>query len=129
MDQNNKGINFKEFLNPYLKNWKYFAGTAFLMAILAFYYIKIQAPVYKSQTSVLIKDAKKMSAVSGDIGMLQSLGELSGIETSSIENEVGVFEFKSIIKSEILSLSISPVMSNEDVTTVIKKLNLSDSSI
>ncbi|MCJ8152376.1 polysaccharide biosynthesis tyrosine autokinase [Chryseobacterium sp. SSA4.19] len=106
MDQkNNKEINFKELLNPYLKNWKYFAGMVFLMALLAVYYIKTQAPVYKSQTSVLIKDAKKMSAASGDIGVLQSLGGLNGMGTSSIENEVGVFESKSIVEDVLRDLN------------------------
>jgi len=106
MDQkNNKEINFKELINPYLKNWKYFVVTVFLMAILAIYYIKIQAPVYKTQTSVLIKDAKKMSAASGDIGVLQSLGGLNGIGTSSIENEVGVFESKSIVEDVLRDLN------------------------
>jgi capsular exopolysaccharide synthesis family protein len=106
MDQNNnKEINFKELINPYLKNWKYFVGMVFLMAILAVYYIKTQAPVYKTQTSVLIKDAKKMSAASGDIGVLQSLGGLNGMGTSSIENEVGVFESKSIVEDILRDLN------------------------
>ncbi len=102
MDQkNNREINFKELINPYLKNWKYFAGTVFVMLLLAVYYIKSTSPVYKAQTSVLIKDAKKMSAASGDIGVLQSIGGLSGMGTNSIENEVGVFESKTIVSDVV----------------------------
>lgn len=96
--KDNKEINFKELLNPYLKNWKYFLGTIFLMALLAVYIIKSTAPVYKAQTSVLIKDAKKMSPAAGDMGVLQSLGGLSGMGTNSIENELGVFASKSIVE-------------------------------
>ncbi|WP_175620842.1 GumC family protein [Chryseobacterium schmidteae] len=99
--KNNKEINFKELINPYLKNWKYFIGMVFLMFILAVYYIKSKAPVYKAQTSVFIKDAKKMSVGSGDIGMLQSLGGLTGMGTNSIENEVGVFESKTIVEDAL----------------------------
>lgn len=91
-------ISIKEIVAPYLKNWKYFVGSVVLMFILAVLYIKSTAPVYKAQTSVLIKDAKKMSAASGDIGVLQSLGGLSGMGTNSIENEVGVFESKTIVE-------------------------------
>lgn len=99
MDQkNNKEINFKELINPYLKNWKYFVGMVFLMVILAAYYIKSTAPVYKIQTSVLIKDAKKMSSASGDFGVLQSLGGFSGMGTNSIENELKIFESKTIVE-------------------------------
>lgn len=106
MDQkNNKEINFKELIYPYLKNWKYFVVTVFTMAMFAIFYIKTQAPVYKSQTSVLIKDAKKMSAASGDIGVLQSLGGLNGMGTSSIENEVGVFESKTIVEDILRDLN------------------------
>ncbi|WP_210151351.1 GumC family protein [Chryseobacterium scophthalmum] len=96
-NKNNKEINFKELIKPYLKNWKYFIGSVFLMGVLAIYYIKSSPPVFKIQTSVLIKDAKKMSSASGDFGVLQSLGGFSGMGTSSIENEMGVFESKTIV--------------------------------
>jgi len=90
--------NVKELIAPYLKNWKYFVGSVLLMLILAVLYIKSTAPVFKAQTSVLIKDAKKMSAASGDMGVLQSLGGFSGMGTNSIENEVGVFQSKAIVE-------------------------------
>ena len=97
-NKNRKEINIKELISPYLNNWKYFVGMVFLMGILAFFYIKSKAPIYKVQTSVLIKDAKKMSAASGDMGILQSLGGIGGMGTNSIENEVGVFQAKSIVE-------------------------------
>lgn len=96
--KNNKEISIKELLNPYLKRWKYFVGIVFLMLILAVYYIKSTPPVYKAQTSVLIKDAKKMSAASGDAGVLQSLGVVNGMGTNSIENEIAVFKTKTIVE-------------------------------
>ncbi|MDF2832903.1 GumC family protein [Chryseobacterium indoltheticum] len=99
--KSNKEINFKELLNPYLKNWKYFAGMVFLMIAAAVYFIKSTSPVYKAQTSILIKDAKKMSAAAGDIGVLQSLGGFGGMGTNSIENEVGVFESKTIVEDVV----------------------------
>ena len=99
--KNNKEINFKEVIKPYVKNWKYFMGCIVLMGVLAIYYIKSSSPVYRVQTSVLIKDAKKMSSASGDFGILQSLGGFSGMGTSSIENEIGVFESKTIV-SDVL---------------------------
>jgi capsular exopolysaccharide synthesis family protein len=91
-------VSIKEILAPYLKNWKYFIATVGMMFILAFFYIKSTAPVYKIQTSVLIKDAKKMSSASGDFGVLQSFGAFSGMGTNSIENELGVFQTKSIVE-------------------------------
>lgn len=105
MDSNKKEINIKELLTPYLRNWKYFVATVFLALLAAIYYIKSKSPVYKAQTSVLIKDAKKMSAASGDIGVLQSLGGIGGMGTNSIENEVGVFESKSIVEDALKGLN------------------------
>lgn len=99
MDNNNsKEINIKELIDPYFKNWKYFVGFLFLMMVAAAYFIKSTTPVYKAQATVLIKDAKKMSPASGDIGVLQSLGGFSGMGTNSIENELGVFQSKTIIE-------------------------------
>lgn len=100
MDKNylKEETNVKELIAPYLKNWKYFVGSGILMLILAILYIKSTPPVYKAQTSVLIKDAKKMSAAAGDMGVLQSLGGFSSMGTNSIENELGVFESKSIVE-------------------------------
>lgn len=90
--------SLKEILAPYIKGWKYFVGATLLMLVLAVYYIKSTAPVYKAQTSVLIKDAKKMSPAAGDLGVLQSLGGIGGMGTSSIENELGVFSSKTIVE-------------------------------
>ena len=97
-NKNNKEINIKEIISPYVKNWKYFFAVIAMMGLIAIYYIKSQPTIYKSQTSVLIKDAKKMSAASGDMGVLQSLGGISGMGTSSIENEIGIFESKTIVE-------------------------------
>lgn len=101
MDKNTKEANIKEIIKPYLRNWKYFVGMVLLMGALAAYYIKTKSTVYKIQTSVFIKDAKKMSMGAGDLGMLQGLSGLGGMGTNSIENEIGVFESKTIIEDAI----------------------------
>lgn len=106
MDQkNNKEISIKELLSPYLIRWKFFLGMVFLMVILALYYIKSSSPIYRAETSVLIKDAKKMSAASGDFGVLQSIGGFGGMGTNSIENEIAVFKTKTIIEDVLKNLN------------------------
>ncbi|RMZ59320.1 polysaccharide biosynthesis tyrosine autokinase [Chryseobacterium nematophagum] len=102
MDKNySKETDFKELVSPYLHKWKYFVGIVLLMIVLAVYVIKSTAPVYKIQTSILIKDAKKMSSASGDFGILQTLGGFSGMGTNSIENELKVFESKTIVEDVV----------------------------
>ncbi|OCK52658.1 capsular biosynthesis protein [Chryseobacterium sp. CBo1] len=100
-NKKSKEIDIKEIISPYLKNRKYFILGVVIMALFAIYKIKSTVPVYKAQTTVLIKDAKKMSAASGDIGVLQSLGGFSGMGTNSIENEIGVFESKTIVEDAV----------------------------
>lgn len=120
MDQKrNKEISIKELLSPYLNRWKFFLGTIFLMMILAVYYIKSSAPVYKAQTSVLIKDAKKMSAASGDFGVLQSIGGFGGMGTNSIENEIAVFKTKSIIEDVLKNLNFqTPIYAKQTFNSI-----------
>ncbi len=91
-------VSIKEILAPYVKNWKYFFISVILMFILAVFYIKSTVPIYKAQTSVLIKDANKMPSAAGDIGVLQGLGGIGGMSTNSIENEMGVFASKTIVE-------------------------------
>lgn len=112
--KNSKDINIKELINPYLKKWKYFVGMIILMGLLAIFYIKSKPTIYKAQASVLIKDAKKMSAASGDIGVLQSLSGLNGMGTSSIENEVGVFESKAIVEEVLKDLNFQTTFYAKD---------------
>lgn len=94
----NKEISISEILKPYLSKWWWFFLSVFIMLVLGILYIKKVAPVYKIQTSVLIKDAKKMSSASGDFGILQSLGGFSGMGTNSVENELKIFESKTIVE-------------------------------
>ncbi|REC49601.1 GumC family protein [Chryseobacterium pennipullorum] len=102
MDKNyNTEVNIKDLVAPYFYKWKYFLGFILFMFIIAIYLIKSTAPVYKIQTSVLIKDAKKMSSASGDFGILQSLGGFSGMGTNSIENELKIFESKTIVEDVV----------------------------
>lgn len=96
--QKHKEISINEIIQPYLAKWKYFVISIFIMLLVGIFFIKITAPVYSIQSSVLIKDAKKMSSASGDFGVLQSLGGFSSMGTNSIENEIEIFKSKKIIE-------------------------------
>ncbi|ATL76018.1 capsular biosynthesis protein [Chryseobacterium piperi] len=98
MDKNNnKEFDPKEIISPFIRRWLWFLVSFIITIFLAILYIKSSQTVYKVQTSVLIKDAKKMSSASGDFGVLQSLGGFSGMATNSIENEIEIFKSKNII--------------------------------
>ncbi|MNK68263.1 Tyrosine-protein kinase ptk [compost metagenome] len=102
-------INLRDVIKPYIKKWYWFLISIIATTILAIIYIKFTTPVYKIQSSVLIKDAKKMSSASGDFGVLAGLGGFAGMGTNSIENELEIFKSKKIIEdvSNILKLQVS----------------------
>lgn len=97
----NESNNLVELIKPYTKRWHWFIIAFFVSVILAYAYVKFSTPVYKMQSSVLIKDAKKMSSASGDFGVLQSLGGFAGMGTNSIENELEIFKSKKIIRDVV----------------------------
>lgn len=102
---NSADLNIREILKPYLQKRLLFLISIFLMLIVAMYFIKSSVPVYKIKSTVLIKDAQKMSSASGDFGILQSLGAMPGMGTSSIENEIDIFKSKSIIEDVLKNVN------------------------
>ncbi|OJX29618.1 MAG: capsular biosynthesis protein, partial [Chryseobacterium sp. 36-9] len=108
MDLTKKGeeFNLREIIKPYTKKWYWFLVSIFLTTILAIYYILFTIPVYKTQSSVLIKDAKKMSSASGDFGVLAGLGGFAGMGTNSIENELEIFKSKRIVEDITKNLGL-----------------------
>lgn len=106
LDKYQKETNLTEILKPYISKWKTFAISVFLFFILGIIYIKTSAPVYRSETKVLIKDAKKMSSSSGDFGVLQGLSGFGGMGTNSIENELEVFKTKKLVGDVVEDLGL-----------------------
>ncbi len=99
-------LNLREVLKPYTKKWYWFLFSILITTILAICYILFTTPVYKIQSSVLIKDAKKMSSASGDFGVLSGLGGFAGMGTNSIENELEIFKSKKIIDDVVKHLKL-----------------------
>lgn len=102
----NNGSNFKENLKPYFKSWKLFIFTTIIAILLAVLYIKFTTPVYKIKSTVLIKDAKKMSSASGDFNPLAGLAGFNGMGSSSIENEIEIFKSKKITQEIVNNLRL-----------------------
>ena len=102
----NNGSNFKENVKPYFKRWKYFIICTIVSLALAVLYIKFTAPVYKIKSTVLIKDAKKMSSASGDFNPLAGLAGFNGMGSSSIENEIEIFKSKKITQEIVSNLRL-----------------------
>jgi len=99
-------FNLREIIKPYTKKWYWFGLSVLATTILAICYILFTTPVYKIESSVLIKDAKKMSGASGDFGVLSGFGGFAGMGTNSIENELEIFKSKRIMEDVSRNLKL-----------------------
>lgn len=114
VNDNETTIDLHDLIKPYLKRWYWFVIGFFIFVLLGIIYIKTTAPVYKIESTVLIKDAKKMSSASGDFGVLSGLGGFAGMGTNSIENELEIFKSRRIIEDVIKDLKLQiPLYSRE----------------
>lgn len=50
--------NINELIKPYLLKWPWFVICSVLALVIAYFSLKFMTPVYKVQSTVLIKDAK-----------------------------------------------------------------------
>lgn len=114
VSDNEAPIDLQDLIKPYLKRWYWFLIGFIVFVLLGIIYIKTTAPVYKIESTVLIKDAKKMSSASGDFGVLSGLGGFAGMGTNSIENELEIFKSRRIIEDVIKDLKLQvPLYSRE----------------
>ncbi|SIT97528.1 capsular exopolysaccharide family [Epilithonimonas bovis DSM 19482] len=114
VNDNEAPIDLQDLIKPYLKRWYWFLIGFIVFVLLGIIYIKTTAPVYKIESTVLIKDAKKMSSASGDFGVLAGLGGFAGMGTNSIENELEIFKSRRIIEDVIKDLKLQvPLYSRE----------------
>lgn len=99
-------VSINEVMKPFIKNWKFFLVSAFIMLIFWAAYVKFTKPVFKSVAKVLIKDAKKIPSGGGDIGVIQGLPGLSGMNSNSLENELEVFNSHQTMSSIVKNLNL-----------------------
>lgn len=96
-------VDINELVKPYVRKWWWFLLSVIFVIALAILYIKATAPVYKIDSTVLIKDAKKSG---GNLGMLSDLSGFGSMSKGSIENELEVFKSKKLMLDVVNRLGI-----------------------
>lgn len=96
-----KEINIQEIIKPYLKNWVWFIIFPIVCLVATYVYLKFVTPIYNIQSSVLIKDAKKVPSVGGEFSVLQDLSGFGGMGTNSIDNEIEIFKSKKLMREVV----------------------------
>lgn len=107
-------INIQEIIKPYLLKWPWFILSALAALLLAWFYIKIATPVYKVQSTVLIKDAKSSGSAAGEMGVLKDLSGLGGMSTNSVDNEIEIFKSKKLLREVVKSKNLQSTLVSKE---------------
>ncbi|HAT3993760.1 TPA: polysaccharide biosynthesis tyrosine autokinase [Elizabethkingia anophelis] len=99
--------NINELIKPYLLKWPWFVICSVLALVIAYFSLKFMTPVYKVQSTVLIKDAKNNSAQGGsEMSILQDLSGFGGMKTNSVDNEIEIFKSKKLMHDVVDRLNL-----------------------
>ncbi|MCC8358441.1 GumC family protein [Salinimicrobium sediminilitoris] len=101
---NTNDINIREELEKYLKYWPWFLLCVVLA--LGFAYLKLRqtTPVYSTTATILIKDG---SSQNSEMAAFAELGIFDGMNSNSIENEIGILRSRRLMKSVVKELDIN----------------------
>ncbi|WP_336664142.1 GumC family protein [Elizabethkingia meningoseptica] len=103
----NEEININEIIKPYLLKWPWFVICSILALIVAYFSLKFMTPVYKVQSTVLIKDTKNNSVSGGaEMSILQDLSGFGGMKTNSVDNEIEIFKSKKLMHDVVDHLNL-----------------------
>ena len=103
-----KPFNLYELIFKYLAYWPWFVVSVIVCVVLAFVYLRYQAPVYNVTASVLIKEEdsrnRSMGAASSALEALQSMGGFS--MSNNFDNEVEIMKSRTLIKKVVTHLGL-----------------------
>lgn len=97
--------DFRTILDRYLKYWSWFVICVGVAMIFATIYLTFKKSTYMAIATIIIEDEKGKGA-SVDTGFAD-LSLLSGISTSSIENELGLLRSKRLMNNAVKNLELN----------------------
>ena len=111
-----KDINIRELIKPYLDRWLWFVVGAFLALLGGYLFIKLSTPIYRTETTILVKDAKNNKLPEGASGLFDLSG-IGGVNVNSIENEIEILKSKKLIEQVVKDLGLTAEVYQEDAFT------------
>jgi tyrosine-protein kinase Etk/Wzc len=115
--QSEQEIHINEIIRPYARKWPWFIIGALIALVLAYFYLKTTTPVYKVQSTVLIKDSKASGSATGEMGVLKDLSGLGGMGTNSVDNEIEIFKSKKLMRNVVASKGLqTDIVSDEGLS-------------
>lgn len=103
------GNSLSEILKPFTSRWRFFILSIISFLIAGIIYIIYTAPVFRVESKILIKDAKKSMAPSTDVAGLGGIAGIGGMSANSIENELQVITSKNIADKIVKDLGLQVI--------------------
>lgn len=101
-------LNLYALFFKFFAYWPWFIVSIVGCLLLAFIYLRYQAPVYNISASVLIKEqdarSKAMMGTNGALGALQDIGGFS--MTSNFDNEIEILKSRTLIRKVVTDLNL-----------------------
>ena len=103
--QGNKPVDFKKIIFEYLLHWRFIAICLVVALVCSYFYLRYQTPVYRINSTVLIKQGEK-SKVSpvAQMALVQDLTSFSMV--NNFDNEVEIIQSFTLIKQVVHSLGL-----------------------
>jgi tyrosine-protein kinase Etk/Wzc len=101
-EEEKNDANIKEVTFKHLSYWKWFACSFVLALIVAFFYLKLQTPQYKIQSSIQIKEDKKDAGQDDLIKQLNMFTSEKGVD-----NEIEVLKSFTLMDKVVTALNLN----------------------
>lgn len=99
-------FNIREILKPYIHRWYWFIIGAIVAVIVAWFFLRYSIPVYKTESTLLIKEVKKSASSQPEMSVISELGGIGGMGTNSVDNEIEILKSKKLMLSVIRELAL-----------------------
>lgn len=98
-------VSFREIIEKYLLNLKWFVLSSFIFIGFAIIYVKRQVPKYDVSATILIKDKEKGNSVD-QLAAFEDLG-IFGSNNSSLENEIHILNSRRLMTKVVNDLELN----------------------
>ncbi|RYM33022.1 polysaccharide biosynthesis tyrosine autokinase [Brumimicrobium glaciale] len=111
--QPEENINIQEIIWKYLQHWKWILLFTFVFCGIAYLYLKGQPSIYKSTSTVLVKDEKNGS-LGAELDIFSDLGLSKG--NSNLHNEIEVFKSRDLVMKVVKKLELNTQLTQQNNT-------------
>ena len=98
-NKEDNSVNLRDLLFKYLIHWKWFLLSVVAFFALSKLYLRYSIPIYKSTTTVLIRD-DKAGNIASELSAIQDIGLFSGPK-NQMEDEVEILKSRKLTEKTV----------------------------